>query len=408
MAPPVSPAGNDRRFRRLVRMVDWRTDGRRPAVCVEDLRAEARRRLPKMIFDHVDGGAGAETTLRANRSDFDRVTLRPRIFVPVDNVDTTATVCGQQLSLPVLLAPTGMPRLSRRIGELGVVGATARAGTIFTVSTASSYPLEQIAARADGPLWFQLYLGRDEAERRTLLSRVRDSGYRALVVTADVPAGGQRLRDLRNGLNIPPRITPRRAVETGLHPRWLWDIIHSPDVGFANFAVQAEASLDQRTFAERLYSPTSTWDDVARLRDVWEGTLIVKGVLTAESALLAQKAGADAVIVSNHGGRQLDGVPSAISALAEVHDAVGSTTEVLVDGGIRTGPDVVKALALGARAVLVGRPWVWGLAARGEAGVELCLEILREDLRRSMRLLGAPDLAALTRKTVTVPREWTS
>jgi isopentenyl diphosphate isomerase/L-lactate dehydrogenase-like FMN-dependent dehydrogenase len=406
--PAASSPPEKGRLRRLAGMVDWQAAGRPPAVAIEDLRAEARRRLPKMIFDHVDGGAGSEATLRANRADFDRVTLRPRVFVPVADVDTTAKVCGHQLSLPVLLAPTGMPRLSRRTGELDVVGAAARAGTVFTVSTASSYPLEQIAARAPGPLWFQLYLGREPDSRRALLSRVRDSGYRAIVVTADVPAGGQRLRDLRNGLSIPPRISPRQAVEAARHPRWLWDIAHSPDVGFANFDVRAGAGLGQREYAERLYSPTSTWDDIARLRDEWDGTLVVKGILTAESAREAQKAGADAVVVSNHGGRQLDGLPSSISCLREVCSAVGSTTEVLLDGGVRTGPDIVKALAMGARTVLIGRPWVWALAARGEAGVELCLEILREDLQRTLQMIGAPDLSVLSADTVTVPKDWTS
>lgn len=405
---PMKPGTEKGRLVRLAHMVDWQAAGRRPAVSIEDLRTEARRRLPRMIFDHVDGAAGSETTLRMNRTDFDRVMLRPRIFVPVDEVNTTTKVCGQQLSLPVLLAPTGMPRMSHRTGEFGATGAAARAGTVFTVSTASSYPLEQIAARATGPLWFQLYLGREKEERRALLSRVRKSGYRALVVTADVPATGQRLRDLRNGLNIPPRISPRRALETARHPRWLWDIAHSPDVGFANFDSHAGAGLSQREYAQRLASPTSTWEDVARLRDEWDATLIVKGVLTAESALLAQRAGADAVIVSNHGGRQLDGAPSTISALPEVHDAVGSTTEVLLDGGVRTGPDIVKALAMGARAVLVGRPWVWALAARGEAGVALCLDILRADLQRTMQLVGAPDLSALTPSIVAVPKDWTS
>lgn len=375
---------------------------------VEDLRLEARRRLPKMIFDHVDGGAGLETTLRENRADFARIKLRPRILEPVADLDTTIRVCGQNLSLPVILAPTGMPRMCSRVGELGVAEAAGRAGTIFTVSTASSYPMERIAGHAAGPLWFQIYIGRDWTATSDLVRRARSAGYSALVVTVDVQTGGQRLRDLRNGLSIPPRISPRQAVETARHPRWLWDALHSPDVGFANFENRPDGRLSQRDYADRLSSPASTWEDISRLRQQWDATLILKGILTAESARLALHAGVDAVIVSNHGGRQLEGVRSSVSAFAEVHEAVGGAMEVLLDGGVRTGPDIAKAIALGARSVLIGRPWIWGLAARGSHGVDLCLEILREDLRRTMQLMGTPDLRALSRDRVVVPAEWTS
>jgi L-lactate dehydrogenase (cytochrome) len=359
-----------------------------------------------MIFDHVDGGAGQETTLRANVADLRRVRLRPQILTPVEDIDLSVQVCGQPVTLPVLLGPTGLPRMSHRDGELAAARAAAAAGTVFTVSTASSYSLEEIAAAAPGPLWFQLYLGRDRAGVRDLVRRVQDAGYRALVLTVDVPTGGQRLRDLRNGLNIPPRVTLSQAAETLLHPSWLADILQDPPVGFANFRSPAGVSLAQREYSERLSSPTATWDDLRQLRALWPGKLLVKGVLTAAAAERAVAAGVDGIIVSNHGGRQLDGVESSIAALVGIRSAVGDAAELLMDGGIRTGVDVVKAIAAGANAVLIGRPWVWGLAARGQSGVELCLEMFREDIERSMRLLGTPDVSAISSRHVALPEEW--
>ena len=398
------------RLRRIADFVDWspgaalRSTG---PVSVADLRREARRRLPRMIFDHVDGGAGQETTLQANLTDLRRVKLRPQILTPVDDVDLTAAICGQSVSMPVLLGPTGLARMSHRDGELAAARAAARAGTVFAVSTASSYSLEEIAAAARGPLWFQLYLGRDRQGVRDLVRRVREAGYTALILTIDVPTGGQRLRDLRNGLNIPPRVTLRQAAETLLHPGWLADILRDPPVGFANFRSETGVSLAQREYSERLSSPTATWDDLRQLRALWPGKLLVKGVLTPSAARLAVASGVDGLIVSNHGGRQLDGVESSIAALVAIRAAVGDTAELLLDGGIRSGVDVVKAMAAGARGVLIGRPWVWGLAARGQAGVELCLELLREDIERTMRLLGTPTISAIGSNHVVLPREWT-
>ncbi|HEX4831105.1 MAG TPA: alpha-hydroxy acid oxidase [Trebonia sp.] len=418
-APAARPAGEAsparavaRRLRRIAGFVDWspRAALRAPSpVSVADLRRAARRRLPPMIFDHVDGGGGQEATLRANVADLRRVTLQPRVLSPVGEVDLSATIGGQRVALPVLLGPTGLARMSHRDGELAAARAAARAGTIFTLSTASSYSLEDVARAAAGPLWFQLYLGRDRDGVRDLVRRVKAAGYRALVLTVDVQTGGQRLRDLRNGLAIPPRVNLRQAAGTLLHPGWLADIAADPPVGFANFADAAGARLAQREYAERLSSPTATWDDLRELRDLWPGTLIVKGILTVPAAEQAVAAGVDGIIVSNHGGRQLDGVDSSISALVRIRAALGAradAVDLLLDGGIRTGADVVRAIAAGARGVLIGRPWVWGLAARGQDGVELCLELLREDIERTMRLLGAPAVAAITGSHAAFPPEW--
>lgn len=402
--PPVT------RLRRIADFVDWspRAALRSTApASVADIRREAKRRLPRMIFDHVDGGAGQETTLQANLADLRRVTLRPQILTPVDDIDLSSRICGQSIALPVLLGPTGLARMSHRDGELAAARAAARAGTVFAVSTASSYSLEEIAEAASGPLWFQLYLGRDREGVRDLVRRVQDAGYSALVLTVDVPTGGQRLRDLRNGLNIPPRVTLKQAAETLLHPSWLADILQDPPVGFANFQSLAGVSLTQREYSERLSSPTATWEDLRQLRELWRGKLLVKGVLTTSAAQQAIELGVDGLIISNHGGRQLDGVESSIAALVRIRSAVGETAELLLDGGIRTGADVVKAIAAGARGVLIGRPWVWGLAARGQSGVELCLELFREDIERTMRLLGTSSVSAICSSHAASPQEWT-
>ena len=399
------------RLRRVADFVDWNPQtvlSSSPPASIAGLRREARRRLPRMIFDHVDGGAGQEETMRANVTDLRRVKLRPQVLTPVESIDMAAQICGASVSLPVLLGPTGLARMSHQDGELGAARAAARAGTVFVVSTASSYSLEEIAAESSGPLWFQLYLGRDREAVRVLLRRAQEAGYAALVLTADVPTGGQRLRDLRNGLSIPPRITLGHAAETLLHPRWLADIVQDPPVGFANFRNASGVSLSQREYSERLSSPSATWDDVRWLRDLWPGKLLIKGVLTTPSAEMAVLLGVDGLIVSNHGGRQLDGVESSISAFTRIRSALGDDAELLLDGGIRSGPDVLKAIAAGARGVLVGRPWVWGLAARGQKGVELCLEIFREDIERSMRLLGVPDVAAINSSHALIPEEWKS
>jgi len=370
---------------------DWR---RVPELlCVEDYRRLARRRLPRLAFDFIDGGADGEVTLRHNLAAFERLTLRPRHLVDVSSRSLETTVLGERVALPVLIAPTGMSRVAGRAGDVAGARAAAGAGTVFVLSTMSSNSIEDVRAATSGSLWFQLYLWAERAILERLLDRARAAGCRALVVTVDVPVIGNRRRDARNGFALPPRVRWRTAADLLRHPRWL---AHAPSaVGAAHFlddaGVSPSATMEHARLVNRLLAnPGSSWRDLTWLRDRWDGPLLVKGTLTAEDARLAVECGVDGIVVSNHGGRQLDGAPASLDALVEVAEAVGDQVELLVDGGVRHGTDVIKARALGARAVLVGRPWLYGLAAAGEAGVAGVLEILRAEIDRALALLGRP------------------
>jgi isopentenyl diphosphate isomerase/L-lactate dehydrogenase-like FMN-dependent dehydrogenase len=370
---------------------DWR---RVPELlCVEDYRRLARRRLPRLAFDFIDGGADGEVTLRRNLAAFERLTLRPRHLVDVSSRSLETTVLGERVALPVLIAPTGMSRVAGRGGDVAGARAAAAHGAVFVLSTMSSNSIEDVRAAASGSLWFQLYLWAERAILERLLDRARAAGCRALVVTVDVPVIGNRRRDARNGFALPPRVRWRTAADLLRHPRWL---AHAPSaVGAAHFlddaGVSPSGTMEHARLVNRLLAnPGSSWRDLTWLRDRWDGPLLVKGTLTAEDARLAVECGVDGIVVSNHGGRQLDGAPASLDALVEVAEAVGDQVELLVDGGVRHGTDVIKARALGARAVLVGRPWLYGLAAAGEAGVAGVLEILRTEIDRALALLGRP------------------
>jgi len=363
---------------------------------IEDLRRRARARLPRMAFDFIDGGADGEETLRANEAAFARLRLRPRALVDVSRRDTSTTVLGDRYAVPIAIAPTGMSRIAARGGDLAGVRAAAAAGAGFTLSTMSSHSIEEVAGAApDAPLWFQLYLWRDPEIARRLVDRAQRAGYRALVLTTDVAVVGNRLRDRRNGFVFPPKLRPRTALDLLRHPRWL---AQAPSaMSFAN-VVEADTRRPMahaQLVAKLLGSETATWERFAELREQWRGPLVVKGVMTPEDAVLAAEHGADAVVVSNHGGRQLDGLPATIEALPAIAAAVGSRLEVLLDGGVRRGSDLVKARALGARACLIGRPWLYGLAADGERGVASALELLRAELDRTLALVGVPALDAV-------------
>jgi L-lactate dehydrogenase (cytochrome) len=389
---------------------DWR---RVPELlCVEDYRRLARRRLPRLAFDFIDGGADGEVTLRRNVAAFERLSLRPRHLVDVSSRSLETTVLGERVGLPVLIAPTGMSRVAGRGGDVAGARAAAAHGAVFVLSTMSSDPIEEVRAAASGSLWFQLYLWAERTILERLLDRARAAGCRALVVTVDVPVIGNRRRDSRNGFSLPPKVRWRTAADLLRHPRWL---AHAPSaVGAAHFlddaGVRPSGAMEHARLVNRLLvNPGSTWTDLTWLRERWEGPLLVKGTLTAEDARLAVECGVDGIVVSNHGGRQLDGTPASIDALVEVAEAVGDQVELLVDGGLRQGTDVIKARALGARAVLVGRPWLYGLAAGGEAGVAGVLEILRTEIDRALALLGRPrfddvDASVLgTLTTTTIP-----
>ena len=362
-------------------------------VSYEDFRRLARRRLPRLLFDFVEGGADGEVTLRANETAFDRLQFVSRNLVDVSQRDVSATVLGRRIEVPFICGPAGLARLVHRGGELEVARAAAAAGTIFVVSTASSYSLEEIAAAAgDGVLWFQLYLWGKGGVVEALVERAEAAGYEALVLTVDVPVVGKRERDLRNGMALPPRIGPAQALDAARRPRWLCHLLRGPSINFGSLVDLVPGAAGAASIAEytsrELSDQTKTWSDLAWLRERWDGSLLVKGVMSAADARRSVDGGADGVIVSNHGGRQLDGLPAAVDVLGEVAAEVGGEAEVILDGGVRRGSDLVKARALGAAAAMGGRPWFFALACGGRTGVERLLEVLREDVDRTLALLG--------------------
>ncbi len=357
---------------------------------VEDLRRESRRRLPRAVFDFIEGGAEDEVTLRRNREAFEWLEFAPRALVDVGHVDIRTMLFGSPLRLPLLLAPTGLCGMAAPRGEIMAARAALNAGIRFVASCLSAVRLEEIAGEAPGEHWFQLYIWRDRTLTRSLIERAAAAGYRVLVVTVDVPVLGQRERDYRNGATIPPRITWRNALDLARHPRWVLGMARAPRVEFANIVDQKRGGspFALSKFVNEQFDPSVTWQDLRWIRQAWAGPMVVKGVMSADDARRAVDGGADGVVVSNHGGRQLDGLPASIDVLPEVGAAVGSRTTVLLDGGVRRGGDIVKALALGARACLIGRPYLYGLAVGHQAGVAECVSILEAELRRTMALLG--------------------
>ncbi len=374
--------------------------GPRKVVNIEDLRHLARRRLPKPVFDYLDGGAEDEITLRGNTRAFQDISFRPRGAIAIKKCDLAVRVLGQELSFPAILAPVGYSRLLHPGGEVVAAKAAGEAGTGYILSTISGHKLEAVKAATKGPAWYQLYLlgGREAAEAG--IDRARISGYSALVITVDTAVAGMRERDPRNGMKelLGESFLAKLPYlpEILAHPRWLVAFLADGGVPrLENIVVPGQGPMKLVDVATALVDAAVTWDDLKWIRRVWPGPIVVKGILTAEDAERAVEEGAAAVVVSNHGGRQLDSVPATIRALPEVVSAVNSRTEVLMDGGIRRGSDVVKAICLGARAVLVGRAYAYGLAAAGYPGVVLALEILRSDVERTLRLLGCPSVSAL-------------
>jgi isopentenyl diphosphate isomerase/L-lactate dehydrogenase-like FMN-dependent dehydrogenase len=380
-------------------------------VCIEDFRPLARRRVPKAVFDYLDGGAEGEVTLRENCRAFQDVTFRPRHAVSLANCDLGVRVLGFDLALPFLLAPVGYSRLMHPGGEVAAARAAGAAGTAYILSTISGHKLEDVKAGSNGPVFYQLYLmgGRGAAE--AAIERARVAGFSALVVTIDTAVSGIRERDFRNGMKELISGTVLEKIpyipEMLRHPGWLVGYFRDGGLpGLPNVIIPGQGPMPLIDVAAALAAAAVTWADLRWIRAAWSGPIVVKGVLTGDDARRAVDEGAAAVSVSNHGGRQLDCVPASIRALPEVVKAVNGQVEVLMDGGIRRGTDVVKALCLGARAVLCGRAYAYGLAAAGEAGVTRAIEILRTDLDRTLRLLGCPSVAALDRSYVNVPAAW--
>jgi L-lactate dehydrogenase (cytochrome) len=366
---------------------------------IADLRELARRRLPRALFDYIDRGSYDEFTLARNRDDLRALTLRQRVMVDVSKLSLETSVLGERWAMPVALAPTGLTGLFHRDGEIAAARAAQAAGVPFTLSTMSICSIEDVRNAVGGTLWFQLYLMRDAAFNDNMIRRARDAGCAALVLTLDLPVQGIRRRDAKNGLAVPPRLTLSSAGDFLLRPGWLVGLLRSKRRTFGNLAAYFPkmGTVALSEWVGSHLDNTLTWDGIAWVRERWPGKLLLKGILDAEDARRALATGVDGVVVSNHGGRQLDGAPSTIAALPAIVDAVRGQCTVLMDGGISTGQDVLKALALGANGCLVGRSFLYGLAARGEAGVDLALKILRSELEISMALCGENDVRRVGR-----------
>jgi len=378
---------------------------------IHDLRRLAKRRLPRVVFDYLDGGAEDEFTLRENCHVFEQLTFRPRYAVAMPQCDLRTRVLGADLAFPAILAPVGYSRLMHPAGELAAASAAGSAGLIYTLSTISAHKLENVRASSTGPVWYQLYIvgGRDVAEAG--IERAQRAGFSALVVTIDTPVAGLRERDPRNGMKelLGGSILSKLPFlpQMFARPGWLASFLLDGAVPqLENIVIPGQGPMPLMDVTAALAKAFVTWQDFRWLRKVWAGPILVKGVLTGDDARRAVDEGAAAVIVSNHGGRQLDGAPATLRALPEVVAAVNGQTEVLMDGGIRRGSDIVKAMCLGARAVLIGRAYAYGLAAAGQAGVNRALEILRTDVERTLLLIGCPSVSALNASYVNVPKEW--
>jgi isopentenyl diphosphate isomerase/L-lactate dehydrogenase-like FMN-dependent dehydrogenase len=364
----------------------------------EDFRAVAKRRLPRMIFDFIDGAAEGEITLRRNREALDRISLMPRTLVDVSRRSVAVEILGQHLSMPVLLGPTGLARVAHRDGETAAALGALATGTVSVISSGASVSVEDVTSAA-GPQWFQLYPWGDRETTLGLIARARNAGCTVMVVTADVPVVGKRERDLVNGMTVPPKFGAQTAVDLLRHPRWLARVATTPRITFANLAAQQagpkKGAVQLAAHSQALLDPAHSWTDLEWMREAWGGPTLLKGVMCAEDARLAVEHGCDGVIVSNHGGRQLDRVPATIEVLPEIAEAIGDRAAVLIDGGFRRGSDIVIAMALGAHACLVGRPWLFAAATAGAAGVERLLWLLREDIDRTLALLGRTDVRDL-------------
>jgi L-lactate dehydrogenase (cytochrome) len=365
---------------------------------IADLRLLARRRAPRAVFDYTDGAAGDELSLRRSREGYARVEFVPRVLQDVSTVDPSTTILGRPAALPLVFAPTGFTRMMHTEGEPAVARAAARAGIPYALSTMGTTSIERLATEApEGRRWFQLYLWRDREAGRDFVARAAAAGYEALVLTVDTPVPGPRLRDVRNGLTIPPSLTLRTLAEGARHPAWWLDLLTTEPLEFASM------SHFDGTIAElvaKMFDPSATMSDLEWLRSAWQGPLVVKGIQTAEDARAVVDGGADAVVVSNHGGRQLDRAPTPLEVLPEVVAAVGDRAEVYVDGGVLSGADVVAAVAHGARAVLVGRAYLYGLMAAGEPGVQRAADILRAEVVTTLALLGVRSVSDLRRDHV--------
>lgn len=400
------------RFRRF----EWDSASRRLATAADvgDLRRIAKHRLPGGVFDYIDGGAEDELAYDRNMAAYRAVGFRPRVLRDVAEVDTAATVLGRPTPLPLVLAPTGFTRIADPAGELAVARAAARVGVPYTLSTMSTRSIEEVAAAADSVawagegrrrLWFQVYTWRDRGLVKEMIDRAAAADYEALVLTVDTAMLGRRERDVRRGFSLPPKIGLDTVIDGALHPGWTWAFVRSEPITFSNVVAEGLDGTSAVTLADYInnqFDPALSWSDVDWLRSIWDGPVVVKGIQTVDDALLARDAGVDAICLSNHGGRQLDGAPATLELVEPCRDAVGEGVEIIVDGGSRRGSDLVKARALGADSVMAGRSYLYALGAAGELGVDHVLDLYRSGMARTMALCGVTDVSAISRELV----EW--
>lgn len=368
--------------------------------CVDDLRDIARKRTPRMFFDYCESGSWSESTLHANEADLQAIKFRQRVAIDVDERSTSAKMLGDDVTMPVALAPTGLTGMQHADGEILAAQAAEEFGVPFTLSTMSICSIEDVAENTTKPFWFQLYVMRDRKFVHRLIERARVAGCSALVITVDLQIMGQRHRDVKNGLSAPPKPTLANLVNLATKPGWCLKMLGTRRRYFGNVVGHVDGIEDMSSLAQWTagqFDPTLSWDDVRELRRLWDGKVIIKGVMDAEDAAKAMDVGADAIIVSNHGGRQLDGAPSSIAALPQIVDMVGGRCEVWMDGGIRSGQDVLRALALGADGTMIGRAFLYGLAAGGKTGVQQVLQIIQKELDLTMAFCGRRTLGEVDR-----------
>jgi L-lactate dehydrogenase (cytochrome) len=374
------------------------------AASVEDFRRIAKRRLPHGVFDYIDGGADDERSLARNVEAFADYEFQPRILRDVSHLDTSTTILGRRADFPLILAPTGFTRIAHSQGELAVARAAARAGIPWSLSTMGTRSIEEVAAVSNGDKWFQVYTWRDRGLVKELLGRAKAAGYTAVWLTVDTAMLGRRERDVRRGMTLPPKIGPSTIIDGAIHPAWTWDFLRNEPITFANVVgLSDEDGSSAVTLSEhmaRQFDPALSWDDVDWLRTVWDGPIVLKGVQTVADAKQAVAMGVEGIGLSNHGGRQLDDAPAPIDLVEPVRDEIGDGATVICDGGVRRGSDIVKALALGADAVSMGRPYLYALGAAGERGVDQLLAFLREGMERTMALSGVRTIAEIDRSVV--------
>ena len=370
------------------------------AASIEDLRKMARRRLPGGVFDYIDGGAEDEVAMDRNTSGFRNMEFVPRVLRDMGNVDTTGTILGREVPFPLILAPTGFTRIAHPLGELAVARAAERAGLPYSLSTMGTRSVEEVSAVSNGSKWFQVYVWRDKGLLKDMILRAGEAGFDVLCITVDVAMLGRRERDVRRGFTLPPKMGIDILFEGMIRPSWSLRFAFSEPISFANVAgntnIDGSTAVDLAAFMNEQFDPTLSWEDVEWMRSLWEGPVLVKGVQSVADAVMARDRGLDGIVLSNHGGRQLDSAPSIVELVQPVAEVVGGDLDIVCDGGVRRGSDIVKALALGATSCMIGRPYLYGLAAAGEEGVDWVIEHLRAGMKRDMALCGAASVSELT------------